>query len=129
MGLIDEYAVLCRQWGRAQRHADDSLRLWRQRCAALESEAMRLRGRLLALRTALLWGLPVPWMLTACTTAPARRRDADDPEPLDEAERLLCQVGCQGHAHPALGDEGTCRWRGGVCQVLAPSESQKQSIE
>lgn len=123
MGLIDEYAVLCRQWGRAQRHADDSLRLWRRRCVTLEGEVMRLRGQLLALRTALLWGLPVPWMLTACTTVLASRRDADSAESLDDAGRLLCQVGCQGHAHRALDGDGACRWRGGVCQVLVGGDS------
>lgn len=125
VGLIDEYAVLCRQWARAQHHAECGLRLWRQRCAVLESEAMRLRGRLLALRTALLWGVPVPWALTTCMTDAARRRDADPSEPLDDAGRLLCQVGCQGHAHRALGDDGSCRWRGVVCQDLVVGELEK----
>lgn len=129
VGLIDEYAVLCRQWARAQHHAECGLRLWRQRCAALESEAMRLRGRLLALRTALLWGLPVPWALTACMTDSARRCDADPTKPLGDAERLLCQVGCQGHAHRALDDDGTCRWRGVACHVSAGGEPVKQSIK
>lgn len=129
VGLIDEYAVLCRQWGRAQRHADDSLRFWQQRCATLEAEAMRLRGRLLALRTALLWGVPVPWALTPCMTESARRSDADPTKPLDDAGRLLCQVGCQGHAHRVLNDDGTCRWRGVACHVSAGGESVKQSIE
>lgn len=55
---IDEYAVLCRQWARAQHHAECGLRLWRQRCASLEGEVMRLRGQLIVLRTVLLWGLP-----------------------------------------------------------------------
>lgn len=130
VGLIDEYAVVCRQWARAQRHAENGLRHWQLRCVALEAEVVRLRGRLLALRTALLWGLPLPLALTASTSAPPHgRSEVAGTESPGDAEGLLCRVGCQGHAHGALDGDGACRWHGTACGRLAGPVSTMQSIE
>lgn len=126
VGLIDEYAVLCRQWARAQHHAEASLQYWRQRCAQHETEIMRLRGLLLTLRTALLWGMPAPLILAVLGNA---RNTA---LPLGEedipANQVLCRIGCHGHAHAALTQDGSCRWQGGPCEATQVASAEKQSI-
>ena len=38
------------------------------------------------------------------------------------ATEVLCQTGCQGHAHPWLDADGACRLTGGECtRVGAPA--------
>ncbi|TSE19688.1 hypothetical protein Talka_01407 [Tepidimonas alkaliphilus] len=125
--LTEEYLVLCRQWARAQRHAEHGLRLWQQQCQALERDVIRLRGRLLAVRTALLWGLPVALSWTSTATARMVQTLAS-PQAPEQAARVLCRVGCQGHAHPALDADGSCRWHGGACAAATEVNAQTQSI-
>lgn len=54
---LNDYPVICRQWARAQRHAERAQREWQLTNQRLEAQVVRLRGRLLALRTAVLWGV------------------------------------------------------------------------
>lgn len=135
MGLIDEYSVLCRQWARAQRHADQGLRQWQQRCAALEADLIRLRGRLLAVRTALLWSIPVAWAWTSGTSGRIPESSQDPSQTVDtdvDANRVLCRVGCQSQGHPPLEPDGTCRWHGGPCGAISSRSepvAQTQSIK
>lgn len=127
--LLNEYAVLCRQWARAQNHAEHGMRHWRQRCDALEAEVMHLRARLIMVRTALLWRLPLPVVLLTCTVA-GRCQEGSPPieaEP-EEVERVLCRVACQSQAHRALAEDGSCRLRGQPCAAQADAPQRATRV-
>jgi hypothetical protein len=126
MEWMDEYAVLCRQWARAQRHTEACQRQWQADKRGLESELVRLRGALLALRTAWLWGIkPQPrlWPRPSPSSLTSPVADTDPLIETDFAQETLCRVGCQGHGHPWLDEQGQCRLQGRACTsaITAPS--------
>jgi hypothetical protein len=118
MEWMDEYAVLCRQWARAQRHTEACQRQWQADKRELESELTRLRGALLALRTAWLWGIKPPACLWPRPSPSALTAPVAGTDPLleaDSAQETLCRVGCHGHGHPWLDAQGQCRLQGRAC--------------
>ena len=114
--LLEHEAVL-RHWGRLQRQMDDVLRVAVAREAALAGENLRLRAELVLLRTSVLWGLGHAQM----HRSPRHPRAV--PTLLEpgsrEAQAVICQTGCVGHAHPWLGADGQCRRSGRACEPLA----------
>ena len=118
MEWMDEYAVLCRQWARAQRHTEACQRQWQADKRELESELTRLRGALLALRTAWLWSIKPPACLWPRPSPSALASPVAGRDPMiktDLAQETLCRVGCQGHGHPWLDEQGQCRLQGRTC--------------
>lgn len=115
--LAREHGVLLRQLGGLQRRCSELLRSSASRVAALESDNLRLRAELVLLRTALAWGLGAA---AFSRPAQAQRRSASttrDPA-LREAQAVLCQTACVGHAHPWLEADGQCRLHGQACERL-----------
>lgn len=109
--LVIEHGVLMRQIGGLQRRSTEQ---WQ----ALQAENLRLRAELVILRTSVLWGLGVqPLMRRTATVKPVRRQSAVAHGTV-EAQALICQTGCIGHAHPWLGEEGQCLRSGQVCERL-----------
>lgn len=108
--LQREHGLLLRYLGQVQQRLSD--RLYR-----LENENLRLRAALVVQRTAWLWGLGPP----ARSDGPAGVTSSDSPS---SAHRVLCQVGCEGHAHAWLTDDGQCRRTGGVCDAMAMRETR-----
>lgn len=105
---MEDYPVICRQWARAQRHAERAQQEWAQAVARLSSEVVRLRGQVLVLRTALLWGVRAPGLVAGkgrSTAMPA----------CVTAREAVCLTGCHGHGHPWLGHDGHCRLDGVEC--------------
>jgi hypothetical protein len=103
--LQHEHGVLLRYLGEVQRGV--SVRL-----ARLEADNLRLRAALMVNRTAWLWGLGPPVTLAGHTGATPVTPPAS---PL----RVLCRVGCEGHAHAWLDEGGQCRRTGSACEALA----------
>ena len=115
-GLLEHEAVL-RHWGRLQRQMDDVLGVALAREAALTGENLRLRAELVLLRTRVLWGMGHAQM----HRSPRHSRVV---QPLlepgsREAQAVICQTGCVGHAHPWLEADGQCRRSGRACEPLA----------
>ena len=120
--LAREHGVLVRQLASLQRRWGEQ---WAEQAARerrLEAEVIRLRGRLLQARTALLWGLgarpavdPVKKNLppqSQVFPAPSR-----SPGAFREADAVLCQTACTGHAHPWRTAEGLCQRTGDACRT------------
>ena len=111
-----EYDVLCRQWGRAQRHAEAARRQWQATLQAQSAEIVRLRGRLLTIQTALLWGLRASALWLA-TPLRVHSTSAGSPTATSDSKDPWCQVACEGHAHVFLANNGNCRLSGEQCQT------------
>lgn len=107
--LQREHGLLLRYLGQVQQRLSN--RLYR-----LENENLRLRAALVVQRTAWLWGLGPP----SANAGIAGATSSDLPS---SAHRVLCQVGCEGHAHAWLTDEGQCRRTGAACDVMAVRET------
>ena len=97
-------------------------------CAALQSALVRERARWVLACTRWSWGLGGPPMVRAADpdvssapSAPAyRAATLAEAAPPDvgapyTATDVLCQTGCQGHAHPWLTAGGGCRLTGADC--------------
>ena len=110
-GLAHEHGVLMRQMGGLQSRCTELLRSSAVHVAALEGDNLRLRAELVLLRTSVFWGLGAATVL---------RRDrplAMKPRPpvasgTREAQVVICQTACVGHAHPWLEEDGQCRLNG-----------------
>lgn len=112
--LAQEHGVLMRQIGGLQSRCTELLRSSSSRVAALEGENLRLRAELVLLRTSVFWGL-------GAATVQRRRSPAVRSRPpveagAREAQAVICQTGCVGHAHPWLDAEGQCRRSGQACE-------------
>ena len=123
MNLIHEHACLLRRLAALQARVSEQMgALARERAAAcaradaaeracqqLQGTLVRERARLVIASTRWWWGLggPVPDAVRAAspevTASPMSAADA------------LCQMGCQGHAHPWLTQDGRCLLKGGDC--------------
>lgn len=107
--LQREHGLLLRYLGQVQQRL--GLRLHR-----LETENLRLRAALVVQRTAWLWGLWPP-------AGHESRARTTRLEPPSSAHRVLCRVGCEGHAHAWLTDEGQCRRTGAACDTVVSREA------
>lgn len=103
--LQHEHGVLLRYLGEVQRGVS-------ARLAQLEADNLRLRAALLVSRSALLWGLGPSAALAGADGMTSAAMPAS-------AHRVLCQVGCEGHAHVWLDEGGQCRRTGSACDALA----------
>lgn len=114
--LSDEHGALLRQMAALQRRVSDQVAQQAHRLNAIESENLRLRAELVRSRTAVLWGLH-----TAAVGTPIRRLAPRLSAPVarewPEAQAVICQTGCAGHAHAWLDDQGQCRRTGETCQT------------
>jgi hypothetical protein len=120
--LVDARTSACQQLSEANR-----------RCADLERQLVHERARQIAGRTAWLWGLLDAWMAAttpravceAVVAATSERQGASlspsslcDSTTTTTAFDLLCQTGCQGHAHAWQSDDGLCQITGSDCTRL-----------
>lgn len=113
--LVVEHGVLMRQIGGLQRRSSEQRQASAAREAALLADNLRLRAELVLLRTAVFWGLSAAVVLRR----PALPRPAGRPNyatEAREAQTVICQTGCVGHAHPWLEADGQCRRSGQVCE-------------
>lgn len=113
--LSDEHGALLRQMATLQRRVSDQIAEQARRLSILEADNLRLRAELVRSRTAVLWGLQA-----AAVTTPRRRSVPRERPPVNnqwrEAQAVICQTGCAGHASPWLDEQGQCRRTGEVCQ-------------
>lgn len=114
--LVAEHGVLMRQIGGLQRRSSELLRASTARETALLAENLRLRAELVLLRTSVFWGLGAAAVLRR--RSPAVRSRPPVEAGAREAQGVICQTGCVGHAHPWLDEEGQCRRSGQACDRL-----------
>ena len=117
--LVLEHGVLMRQIGGLQRRSSEQLRAAAAREAALQAENLRLRAELVLLRTSVFWGLGAATVLRR-PAAPSAPRGYDTQA--REAQAVICQTGCVGHAHPWLDADGQCRRSGQACERVDTDE-------
>jgi len=98
--LAQEHGVLMRQIGGLQSRCTELLHL-------------RLRAELVLLRTSVFWGLGAAAVLRR--RSPAVRSRPPVEAGAREAQAVICQTGCVGHAHPWMDAEGQCRRSGQAC--------------
>lgn len=121
--LVVEHGVLMRQIGGLQRRSSELQQAAAQRETALLAENLRLRAELVLLRTSVFWGLGAATVMRR----PAAERAAAKPHYASEApqaQAVICQTGCVGHAHPWLDADGQCRRSGQACERLDVGETR-----
>lgn len=125
--LALEHGALVGRLARLQQRVTEQLQAGARRQAALEAENLRLRCELVRLRTAVAWDLR-PTVLQARPVPGPRATPPRAAPGLREAQAVICQTGCSGHAHPWLEPDGQCRRTGQACDrvegeavALAPS--------
>lgn len=123
--LAQEHGVLMRQIGGLQSRCTELLRSSSSRVAALEGENLRLRAELVLLRTSVFWGLGAATVLRR--RSPAVRSRPPVEAGAREAQAVICQTGCVGHAHPWLDEEGQCRRSGQACDRLGDNAEALRS--
>lgn len=115
--LTLEHVALVGRLGRLQQRVTEQLQAGALRQAALEAENLRLRCELVRMRTAVAWDLRPAALQSPPRPGPraiAPRVDAE----MREAQAVICQTGCAGHAHPWLEPDGQCRRTGQACDRL-----------
>jgi hypothetical protein len=118
-----EHGVLARRLAGLQRRVDEQMRASAQRGQALEAEILRLRTQLVLARTCVLWGLNA---VAATRPLTQRRARSEGPwPPLAQANGVICQTGCVGHAHPWLEADGLCRRTGQACERYVAGETHR----
>lgn len=120
--LVAEHGVLMRQIGGLQRRSSELQQAAARRETALLAENLRLRAELVLLRTSVFWGLGA----ATVTRRPAAERGLTPSgyaHGAPQAQTVICQTGCVGHAHPWLADDGQCRRSGQACERLEMGES------
>ncbi|WP_439520565.1 hypothetical protein [Hydrogenophaga sp.] len=119
-----EHGVLARRLAGLQHRVDAQMRASAAQLQMLEAEVLRLRSQLVLARTGVLWGLnAVPWTRPLLQR---RSRPAMAVASLAEANGVICQTGCVGHAHPWLEADGQCRRTGSPCnQVRGHAEEPR----
>ena len=116
-GLVAEHGALLRRLAQLQQRVGDQLQASARRQAALDGENIRLRGELVRMRTAVAWDLR-PAALVPRDATGSRGRAPRIAPGLLEAQAVICQTGCAGHAHPWLEPDGQCRRTGQACDRL-----------
>jgi len=113
--LEREHGAMLRLLGGLQQRMDEVGRQHLREVRQLQAEALRLRAELVLLRTRVSWGLG----MNAGLRQPRSVREPGRP-PLaprtNEAQAVICQTGCVGHAHPWLEADGQCRRSGQACE-------------
>ncbi len=121
--LVAEHGVLMRQIGGLQRRSSELQQAAARRETALLAENLRLRAELVLLRTSVFWGLGAATVMRR--PAPARAATpAGCVQGTPEAQAVICQTGCVGHAHPWLEPNGQCRRSGQACERLEVGEAR-----
>ena len=115
--LVAEHGVLSRRLAQLQQRVGDQLQASARRQAALDGENIRLRGELVRMRTAVAWDLRSAALVPRAATGPRGLAPRIAPGLL-EAQAVICQTGCAGHAHPWLEPDGQCRRTGQACDRL-----------
>lgn len=130
--LTGEHGVLARRLASLQDRVSRQIAYHADQVRVLQAEVVRLRGRLLQARTALLWGLARgdlrdPSQAVFRPGIPARRLSLVS-DALPEARAVICQTGCAGHAHAWLGADGVCRRTGSSCDAGATAEASAMPV-
>lgn len=120
--LVREHGMLVRQLASLQRRWSEQWAEQTARERRLDAEVVRLRGRLLQARTALLWGLgAVPGDAALHNRSPAQGQALPavgrSASAFREVAAVLCQTACTGHAHPWRTAEGLCQRTGDACRT------------
>lgn len=123
-----EHGALVRRLAHLQQRVGEQLQAAARHQATLEAQNLRLRAELVRLRTAAVWGLPT--QVRALVARAAERRPAVAPaQGLREAQAVLCQTACVGHAHVWLGQDGQCRQTGMACDRLHDAAAAPVSLD
>lgn len=121
--LVREHGAMLRLLGGLQQRMDEVGRQHLRQVRQLQAEALRLRADLVLLRTRVSWGLG----MNASLRQPRPERGPGRP-PLaprtNEAQAVICQTGCVGHAHPWLEADGQCRRSGHACERMDTGETR-----
>lgn len=123
-----EHLALLRQWASAQHRMDRLLAAQARSLAQAHGALIRLRAQLVIQHTQRLWGLGKPGFYLG--TRPLRPCAAHPPQQPKQPQRqqtalvsaamgVICQTGCQAHAHAWLGPQQECRLQGGPCVHMA----------
>lgn len=130
--LTGEHGALARQLAGLQDRVSRQIASYADQVRVLQAEVVRLRGRLLQARTALLWGLAKSDQHQAIQSVPPRvvmaRRLSLVSEALPDAHTVICQTGCMGHAHPWLEADGVCRRTGSACEGGSAADEISTSV-
>ena len=116
--LVAEHGALLRRLAQLQQRVSDQLQRAERRQRDLEADNIRLRAELVRVRTAMVWGMR-PAALAQRAGPAQRRASSDQQESMSEAQAVICQTGCVGHAHPWLGEDGQCLRSGQACERVA----------
>jgi hypothetical protein len=111
--LFREHGAMARQLASLQQRMGDLLRTHAHRIAVLEADNLRLRADLVLIRTSLWWGLGGARQVQPRRFGRAPTAAAEMPE----AQAVICQTGCVGHAHPWRDDQGQCQRTGQACEL------------
>jgi hypothetical protein len=124
--LKGEHGALTRQLATLQDRVSRQIADYADQVRVLQTEVVRLRGRLLQARTALLWGLAKGDLHQGSLSVPRRvilaRRLSLVSETMPDAHTVICQTACAGHAHPWLEADGVCRRTGSACETGATTD-------
>jgi hypothetical protein len=118
-----EHGVLIRQMAGLQTRVSQQMQAYAQQVDDLEQALLGARAQLLLVRTAVLWSLAREGLVWSSSGEnPLQRqvgRTDRQPRPLNEADAVICQTGCVGHAHPWLEADGQCSRTGQSCERVA----------
>lgn len=130
--LSGEHGALARRLAALQDRVSRQIADHADQVRVLQAEVVRLRGRLMQARTALLWGLARGDLRgpSQALTRPGvlARRLSLVSEALPEAHAVICQTGCAGHAHAWLEADGVCRRTGSTCDAGVPADESAMSV-
>lgn len=122
--LALEHVALVGRLGRLQQRVTEQLQAGASRQAALEAENLRLRCELVRMRTAVAWDLRPAALQSPPVPGPGANAPRVEAE-MREAQAVICQTGCVGHAHPWLEPDGQCRRTGQACDRLEDEGSAR----
>ncbi len=123
--LRAEHAALIQHLATVQQQVTAHCKALQQREQATLAENLRLRAELLVVRTAVYWGLREGAPRRQSTQRTTIR--APIPANSPDAQAVICQTGCAGHAHPWLEPGGECGRSGEPCRALTESLASKKT--
>ncbi|MEZ5704890.1 MAG: hypothetical protein R3E56_05990 [Burkholderiaceae bacterium] len=122
--LAAEHRALVRQLGGLQSRCSALLSASTAQVTALQADNLRLRAELVICRTSVCWGMAAAVVrrprIMAVEPGDVDLRDPGAPE----AQAVICQTGCVGHAHPWLAPDGQCRRSGDACERIGIADSK-----
>jgi TolA-binding protein len=132
LSLGDELGVMLRHLGGVQAHVSDVVRQQQQQIEQLQSQLMRLRVQRVLEQTQRLWALSDTGLMTISRsgTGHLEGRGVKSQVSLptkawQAAQKIICQTGCVGHAHPWLKADGQCARSGQVCDAQTDQETPR----